>query len=135
VVGNLGHDVAYAADGAVFSLDEVGYQAGPTGLMRGAEACGVITVEVLAEEDIVAPGGVGLERFGPAEARTSSRRITRENGNEAVAQVGCDLVEGQPAAGACRILDRQVIAEEGVIPLERADDEIVDREPDGPAPV
>src|ERR1019366_2099598 len=63
------HDhVADGGDVAVVAPDHVGDQAGPPGLVRGAEPGAVVTVGVLAEDEIVPPGPVVLQPLGLAEA-------------------------------------------------------------------
>ena len=42
-------------------LDGLGHQPGPAGLVAGAQPGAVVAVEVLVEEDVVAPVGIGLE--------------------------------------------------------------------------
>src|SRR5258708_33399220 len=42
-------------------LDQLCDHAGPTGLMAGPEARAVVAVEVLVEQDVILPLGIGLE--------------------------------------------------------------------------
>ncbi|MGD0605510.1 MAG: hypothetical protein ABSA53_18150 [Streptosporangiaceae bacterium] len=51
-------DVGDGAHLAVAAADDVGDQAGPAGLVPGAEGGAVVAVEVLAEQQVVPPGGV-----------------------------------------------------------------------------
>src|SRR5712692_4637781 len=78
---NVGDHVADAAYLAVLAPDQVGYQAGPAGLVRGAKAGPGVTVEILAEKDVVAPGGIGLQPVRSAEARAAAVRAAGEEGN------------------------------------------------------
>ena len=60
------------------ALDQPGHQAGPPGLVRGAEPGPVVAVEVLVEEDEVPPVRVLLEQPDPAvDRRRPGRRAGR----------------------------------------------------------
>jgi hypothetical protein len=45
-------------------LDDAGDQPGPARLVAGAEPGAVVAVEVLVEQDLVLPLGIGLEALG-----------------------------------------------------------------------
>ena len=128
-------DVAERGDSAVPAQDHIGDQAGPPGLVEGADRGAVVAVEVLAEDQVVLPGGVGLHLLGPAEACPPPVFVPGKQRDQPVLQVRGDPVEGEPLARAGRVLDLQVIAVEPVVALQRVDHEIVDREPDRAAPV
>jgi len=59
-------------------LDQLGDEAGPAGLMARAEPRAIIAVEILEEEEAVAPIGIVLETLHPAEDRAASGPIARE---------------------------------------------------------
>src|SRR5215471_15628177 len=42
-------------------LYQAGHEAGPSGLMAGAQASSIVAVEVFVEEDVIAPVRIGLE--------------------------------------------------------------------------
>src|SRR5262250_3321275 len=119
-----GMDVAAAAD------DYVRDQPGPAGLVARADRGAVVAVEVLAEDQVVFPGGIGLHALGAAEAGPPAVRAAGEQRDEPVLQVGHDLVEAQPFARAGWVLDRLSGAGEPLVALERADHQVVHREPD-----
>lgn len=50
-------------------LNQLGYQRRPAGLVAGPNACAVVAVEVLVEQNIVAPVRVGLELVRAAKHR------------------------------------------------------------------
>src|SRR6516165_3178812 len=75
-------DVACGFDVSVASADEVGDHAGPAGLVEGADRGAVVAVEVLAEDQVVVPGGVGLHAFGSAEAGPPSVGVVGEQGDQ-----------------------------------------------------
>src|SRR5687768_15950899 len=85
-------------------LDELGHEAGPPGLVAGAEAGAVVAVEVLVEQDEVAPVRILLE--GPAAAVHGTRAVgaAQEDPGEALGQLGRHVPEVQHAAGAGRAL-------------------------------
>jgi hypothetical protein len=58
-----------------------------------------------------------------------------EEGDEPAADILADLRQRQPHARPRRVLERQLVAEVPRVAEERVDDEVVDREPDRPAPV
>src|SRR5437868_238663 len=53
--------VADRVDLAVAAADHVGDHPGPAGLVEGAESRAVVAVEVLAEDQVVVPRGIGLQ--------------------------------------------------------------------------
>jgi hypothetical protein len=67
---------------------------GPAGLVEGAERGAVVAVEILAEDQVVMPGGVGLHPIGPAEAGPPSVRVGGEQRDQPVLEVGGDQVAG-----------------------------------------
>src|SRR5215469_1886635 len=95
VAGDLGDHVADTADLAVLSPDQACYQSRPARLVRCTETGAVVAVEILAENEIVAPGRIGLQDFRSAETWSFSVGIASEKGNEPVTQVGRDRVERQ----------------------------------------
>ena len=74
-VGKLA-DGVHAVAGA--AADEVGDDAGPARLVRGAEPGAVVAVEVLVEDDVVLPRRVGLEALDAPEARAPAVGPTRK---------------------------------------------------------
>src|SRR5690348_4646033 len=128
-------DLAGRPDLAVAAADDVGDQAGPAGLVPGAERRPVVTVEVLAEDQVVPPGRVVLEPLVPAEAGPPAAGTAGEQGNEPVLEVGSHLVQGELGSAPGRVLDREVVAEEPAVPFQGADDQVVQREPERAAPV
>ena len=131
----VAQDVAEGPDRAVAAQDHVGDQAGPPGLVEGADRGAVVAVEVLAEDQVVLPGRIGLHLLGPAEAGPPPVRVPGEQRDQPVLQVGDDQVQGEPLARAGRVLDLEVIAVEPVVALEGFDHQVVDRHPDRAAPV
>jgi len=60
-------------------LDELGNNSGPAGLVAGAQARAGVAVEVLVEENVVSPVGIGLERLGVAEDGTPTGLVAKED--------------------------------------------------------
>jgi hypothetical protein len=50
-------------------LKQLGNRSGPTCLMAGPDSSACVTMEVLVEQDVVAPVRIGLERLVCAENR------------------------------------------------------------------
>ena len=86
-------------------LDQLGHQPGPAGLVAGAEAGAVVAVEVLVEQEVVAPVRVVLEllacRRTPAAARSPSRRKIRVSRSA----ISLATSKGSSSARAGRALD------------------------------
>src|SRR5215468_4042132 len=57
-------------------------QPGPPGLVARAEACPVVAMEVLVEEDEVAPVRIVLELGGAAVHRPPAIRVAQENARQ-----------------------------------------------------
>ena len=87
---------------------------GPAGLMAGAEAGAVVSVEVLAEQDEVLPVRVLLELLRPAVDRAVPLVIAEEQAGEPVGQLLSHLVEVHVLARSGRTLDLEVVAVEAV---------------------
>src|SRR4051812_17741502 len=65
-------------------LDQRGDEPGPAGLVTGAQPGTVVTVEVLVEEDVVAPVGIRLELLHVAVDRSSPVFITGKGADQAL---------------------------------------------------
>src|SRR5437899_5386772 len=103
----------------------------PAGLVAGPDARAVVAVEVFVEEDQVAPVRVTLKFLGPPVDGTAPVLVAEEDSREAPLDLAGDRpeVEHGPVARRARHLGR--IAVEVVELLERLDQQIVHREPDG----
>ena len=130
-----GHDVLDGAHRAVPPPDHVGDHAGPPGLVGRAETGRVVPVKVLVEQQVIFPLRILLQPLDPAEAGPPPVRADEENRDEPVLQVGGDGVEGELLPGPGRVLQRQVVAEEPVVPPQHVDQQEVEREPQRAAPV
>src|ERR1043166_5035994 len=102
----------------------------PAGLVAGSDARAVVAVEVLVEEDQVAPVWVTLKLLGPAVDGTAPGVVAEEDAREAPRDLAGDRPQVEHGAGAGRARDLERIAVEVVELLERLDQEIVHREPD-----
>jgi len=68
------------------ALDQPGHQAGPPGLVGSTEPGAVVAVEVLVEQDEVAPVRVVLEHPGPAVDRAVPVTVAQEGPDEPAGQ-------------------------------------------------
>src|SRR6266540_6872214 len=116
-------------------LQELGDQAGPAGLVAGADAGPAVAVEVLVEQDQVAPVGIALEQLEGAVDRPASVTAAQEDAGEAPRQLGRDLPQRHRLPRARGELDLELALEEVIEALERLDQQEVHGEPDRPAPV
>src|ERR1700758_2470876 len=74
--------------------------AGPSGLVARAEAGPVVAVEVLVEQDEIAPVRILLELLAPPIYGSPTILAADEDGGEAVRDVGGHLIQVHPTAGA-----------------------------------
>src|SRR5579884_4344690 len=126
---SLGRRVGTATD------EQIGDEPRPAGLVRSAEAGARVGVEVLVEREQIVPGGVLLEQLVAPEDGTCPVGALQEDSDEAMCELVGHLGERQPSARAGRALDEEGVAEIAVVDAQRLEQEVVDREPDGPAPI
>src|SRR5690348_13687238 len=85
---------ALAALGSCSPLvDQRSDQGRPARLVRGAQASAIVAVEILEEQDQVAPVGVHLESLGPAVHGAAASLVAREDPDQAVSQLATDFWE------------------------------------------
>src|SRR5258705_3950066 len=116
-------------------LDQRGDESRPPGLMAGTEPRAVVAVEVLVEEQMVAPVRVGLELLGTAEHRTAAPFVPEKDARQPCGNLPGDFEEIHHDAGPGGALDREAVAVVRVELQERADQQRVHRHPDWSAPV
>ncbi len=87
--------------------------------MAGSDASAGVAVEVLVEQQVVVPMGVGLEAFVRAEDGAASVLVAQEDVGEPTREVFRDLPEGQVRAGAGGAFDQELVAIVVVELLER----------------
>src|SRR5579871_6146618 len=109
--------------------------AGPTGLMAGAETSTIVSVEVLVEQEEVAPVRIILEFVSSTVYGTVSHLVLQEDVSEAARNLLGHLIKVHAPARACRTFHGEIIAVVTVVLQQGAYDEGVDRHPDGAAPV
>src|SRR5262249_7582700 len=103
--------------------------------MAGAEAGAVVAVEVLEEQDGIAPIRVVLKFVGAAVHRSPSVGTTQKDTRQAARQLGGDLPQAHHPSGAGGTLNGERVTEEMVELRQRLNDQIVHREPDRATPV
>ncbi|HTF09439.1 MAG TPA: hypothetical protein VK659_14830, partial [Asanoa sp.] len=86
--------------------DHVRDEPGPPGLVGRAEARTIVAVEVLVEQEVVAPPRIGLHPLDVAEAWASSVSIGKEDRDQPLPEIGGDDVERHLVSGSGRVLDR-----------------------------
>src|SRR5262249_19880255 len=116
-------------------LDQRRYHSRPSRLVARAQSRPVIPVEVLVEEDVVAPVGVGLKLLGTAVYGPAAALVAQEDAGESVRDVLGDLEEIHHLAGTGRAFDLERVTVVQVEVQERSDEQGVDRHPDRSAPV
>ena len=78
---------------AAAATDHVRDDPCPPRLVRGPEPGTVVAVEVLAEDDVVLPGGIRLQPLDPAEARSPPVLVDEEEGDQPAPDVLSDLAQ------------------------------------------
>src|SRR5712692_8522350 len=116
-------------------LDQLGHQAGPAGLVAGAEACSVVAVKILIEQDQVLPERVVLKDFRRAVYGPAAVAAAQENPGQAVRKLPGHFPEIHAAPGASGAFHFESVAEVVVEFLQGLDEQEVYREPHRPAPV
>ena len=115
--------------------EEVRDQGGPPGLVHGAESGPVVAVEVLVEQQVVLPRGVGLQQVDAAVDRSAAVRPGEPDAHQPIGEVTGDLPQGQVVTGSGGVFDGEVGTEELVVLQQGPDDQVVDREPHRSTPV
>src|SRR5436190_8993455 len=115
--------------------DQRRHQTGPSRLVARAETGAIVAVEVLVEQQMVAPVRIGLKRLRAAEHRPPSILVANEDVGNAPGNVFGDVEQVHPAAGTGRALDGERVAVEQVELHQGADQQHVHRHPDRAAPV
>ena len=110
-------------------------EGGPTGLVTRAKSLAGIAMEILVEQDQVAPVGIIPPTRILAMAGTPLVCIPQENRSHSARQFLRHLAQCHAPAGARRALHLQVVAVKMMIPFQRLNEQIVDGNPHRAAPV
>src|SRR3974390_1458421 len=103
--------------------------------MTCAQPGAVIAVEVLVEQDVILPVGIFLEFFRASINGPPAIFIPQKNLCQPAANLFRDLKQRHKVPRAGRALHLEIIAIERVHQQQPADDQAVDRHPDGAPPV
>src|SRR6516164_989834 len=103
--------------------------------MVGTASSAIVSMEVLTEEDEVAPMRVGGKARLLPVARPVTAAVGKEQLNQAPGKLGRGLSEIHSDARADRYLHSKTVTIEVVVALKGFDQEIVDRKPHGAAPI
>src|SRR5258708_38240229 len=90
-------------------LDELRNRSGPAGLVACAQARTAVPVEILVEENIVFPVGIGLKFLRTAVNRTLPGLVPQEYPRQPVGNFASHLEQVHPGAGTRGTLDLEVI--------------------------
>src|SRR6185295_8693294 len=106
-------------------VHDAGDDAGPSGLMAGAQARAVVAVEVLVEQEEIAPMRIVLELPDVPVDRPSAILVAQKNAREPAAELFGDLIQGHVPAGARGTFDGETITVVGIVLEQGANDERV----------
>ena len=91
-------------------------------------------MKILIEQDIVPEMGISLHLLFPIENRTAHRIVSEKNAGQPAGQLSGDFAERQVSPGAGRALNGEIVSVILMKFLERFDEEVVYRYPNGSAP-
>src|SRR5216684_101925 len=103
--------------------------------MAGAQAGSGIAMEVFVKQHQIAPMAVGLELFEISENWPAAFFIAKKDARHAARQFARDFPQGHHVSGTRRELDLEIRPEIVIEFLQRLDQQVVYREPNGAAPV
>src|SRR6266567_8627154 len=113
-------------------LDQLCHHAGPSRLVARAQPRPVVSVEVLVEQEVIAPVGIGLELLGPTVDGPPTALIAKEQAAQPVRDLLGNLEEVHLVARTGRAFNLEAVAVVQIEAQERPDEHDVDRHPDRP---
>src|SRR5262245_57058688 len=96
-------------------MHSAGDDPGPSRLMTGTDAGAVVAVEVLVEEQEIAPVRILLELLRRSVDRPAPLRVSHEDAGEAARDLLRDPVERHASARARGAFDRERVSVVGVV--------------------
>src|SRR5688572_21521191 len=112
-----------SADVAGTRLEKLGDEAGPAGLVPGADTASAVAVEVLEEEQVIAEVRILLQPRMLREDRPPPRFVLEEEPCEAARQLVGDALDRHQPARARRAFDTEVVTVIMVKLLQGLDDQ------------
>src|SRR6266478_894015 len=103
--------------------------------MAGPQAGSGIAMEVFVKQHQVAPMRVGLEPFETSEDGPAALFIAKENARHSARQFTRNFPQGHRVSGSRWELDLEIRPKIVIEFLQRLDQQVVYREPNGPPPV
>src|SRR5262245_38150807 len=103
--------------------------------MAGAEPGPIVAMEVLVEQNEIAPVRILLEFPGSSINRTPSLSVAQKDAGQAPAQFLSNLIEGHLLPRTGGTFNFEIIPVKGVIVQQCPDNEAIDGNPDGSTPV
>ena len=103
--------------------------------MARADTAAGVAMEILVEQHEIFPERIAGVALVAAVHGAGSRLVREKERGQPPFDLARYRAQRHESAGPRRALDREVIAVEQVIAVERLDQEIVEREPHRPAPV
>src|SRR5712692_5351147 len=116
-------------------LEEFGDEPGPARLVTCAQAGTVVPVKIFVKQDKVFPMGIVLKKVDSAGNRAAPVLAANKDVNEAAGDFRGDFPKIRLLGGARRALDFEIFTIVVMKFLQRFNEKIIQRKPNGAAPV
>ena len=116
-------------------MGQINDQTTPAGLVAGANAGAIVTMEVLIKHEIILPVGIALEGLLTSKDWSLAFSIACKNGDEPVRDMLSDLVKIRHLAAAGGEFNLEVFSVITEVDNQGANNHDIDWHPDRTAPV
>src|SRR5215471_20010240 len=116
-------------------MQHSGDDSSPSGLVASTKASPIVAMEVLVEQDEIAPVRVFLEFLRSSIDRAMPFAVPNKDIGQPSLEFFGHLIQVHLASRSGGTFNGEIISVVGVVLQQGADDEAVDRHPDGSAPI
>src|SRR5579872_5799592 len=103
--------------------------------MAGSDAGGIVAMEILVEQEMIAEMRIGLEFFRASENGPPPLRVAQKNSRKPPRELCSHLPKIHPVSRVHREFDCQIVAEIVVVALQGFNQQVVHGKPNRSAPV